>query len=378
MSTTPAVRQPAKSAVLAVSLIFLLIALTIVALLFSQQEDMRPFSPHSTLPNGAGALNTLLENEGISVTMAGTPADAARLADKHSTVLLTPQATAFEESVAKLTQSAAGIVVTGTGTDLTTWGFPGSSTLAIIEAISAGNCANPNAAAAEEIGPINSLYVTSDDFITYDDPADICFTTDAGAAWVRSSEYPNVTLMSDPQFFSNENLDKYGNAAFALRELGSQPKLIWVIGKDRPVFTQQKDTVYTDWMVRILMGLLGVAAVYACYRGRRFGPLVAEPLPVHVPVSEADTGRARLYERANDLAYFADILRANTLTRICPRIGLPPHSSPEDVVSTLSSISKIPDTELTDLLYKRRVTTKKELTELTTQLEYLERKFNAE
>ncbi len=44
---------------------------------------------------------------------------------------------------------------------------------------------------------------------------------------------------------------------------------------------------------------LGMTAlVAALWRGRRFGPLAVEPLPVVVRASEATRGRARLYRRA--------------------------------------------------------------------------------
>ncbi|MDO5024969.1 MAG: DUF4350 domain-containing protein [Trueperella sp.] len=382
MSAATSPRRARRSAAWAIVFAPLLVALIVLALLFTQQEDMRPLSPQSAQPGGAGALSTILEEQGVTVTMAATPQEAAQIAEQHSTVLLTPQATASDESIATLTESAAKVIVTGTDADFAAWGFPGTTTLAFIDTISAVECANPNALAAAQIGPIDSLYLPATDFFkdspdsNTTDLTDTCFAADFGAAWGRSAEYQNVVLLPDPQFLSNQHLAKYGNAAFAVRELGSTPQLIWVIGQDRPEFSGQHDTVYTDWMVRLFWGLLGTIAVYAIYRGRRFGPLVAEPMPVNVPLSEADTGRAQLYERANDPAYLADLLRASTLAKIGPKLGLPQRSSADDVVNTLRSGSKKSAAELSEILYRRQITNKNQLAELTIQLENLEREFD--
>ena len=72
----------------------------------------------------------------------------------------------------------------------------------------------------------------------------------------------------------------------------------------------------------VLLLVAGVAA--AIWRGRRFGPLVAERLPVTVRAAETTEGRARLYAHARDALHAADQLRIGTLGRLGRLLGLGP------------------------------------------------------
>ena len=58
------------------------------------------------------------------------------------------------------------------------------------------------------------------------------------------------------------------------------------------------------------------------WRGRRFGRLVQEPLPVSVRASETVEGLGRLYRAARSRRRAADALRHAARTRMAPRLGL--------------------------------------------------------
>ena len=67
-----------------------------------------------------------------------------------------------------------------------------------------------------------------------------------------------------------------------------------------------------------------VAVLAMLWRGRRLGPLAAEPLPVVVRSAETAEGRARLYQDGRSLDRAAATLRAAALTRLSARLRLGP------------------------------------------------------
>jgi len=73
--------------------------------------------------------------------------------------------------------------------------------------------------------------------------------------------------------------------------------------------------------------VLAAAAAAIVWRGRRFGPLVTEDLPVTVRASETTEGRSRLYARARDTVHAADLLRFGTIERVARALGLGPATS---------------------------------------------------
>ena len=92
-----------------------------------------------------------------------------------------------------------------------------------------------------------------------------------------------------------------GNAALALNLLGAHRTLIWYLPTLDDLASGEPPTIaeLTPPLghARSLLLLVLVALAAAFWRGRRFGPLVVENLPVVVRASETMEGRARLYER---------------------------------------------------------------------------------
>src|SRR4029077_10464304 len=91
------------------------------------------------------------------------------------------------------------------------------------------------------------------------------------------------------------------------------------------------------WMV---VQLWLAVLLIALWKGRRIGPLVAEELPVVIRASETVEGRGRLYRsrRARDRA--AQALRASTLQRLVPRLGLAADTSAPAVVIAVAHRSR--------------------------------------
>jgi hypothetical protein len=122
----------------------------------------------------------------------------------------------------------------------------------------------------------------------------------------------------------------------------------------------------------VLQLCLAVALV-ALWQVRRIGPLVAEDLPVVVRASEAVEGRGRLYRsrRARDRA--AAALRAATLARMLPRLGLGPNASDPAVVQTIAQRVGRDPNELGHWLFGPVPGTDADLVDIARHLDEIER-----
>ncbi len=110
--------------------------------------------------------------------------------------------------------------------------------------------------------------------------------------------------------------------------LGRHPTLVWYMpgigDSDLADSNPSLGELTPPWVspVIVLLLLAGVAA--AIWRGRRFGPLVSERLPVTVRAAETTEGRGRLYAHARDALHAADQLRIGALGRLSRLLGLGP------------------------------------------------------
>ena len=82
--------------------------------------------------------------------------------------------------------------------------------------------------------------------------------------------------------------------------------------------------------------LAGLVAGIA--RGRRFGPLVAERLPVTVRAGETDEGRGRLYAAAHDAPHAAAQLRRGAVRRLAGMVGLGPGDPADRVADAVADL----------------------------------------
>jgi hypothetical protein len=101
--------------------------------------------------------------------------------------------------------------------------------------------------------------------------------------------------------------------------------------------------------------------------------VIAEKLPVIVRASETTEGRGRLYRsrRARDLA--AASLREAATYRIVRRLGLPIDETPQVVTTTVASRIGRNPIEIHHVLFGPVPSDDQQLTNLTRQLDLLER-----
>jgi len=198
-----------------------------------------------------------------------------------------------------------------------------------------------------------------------------------GGALIRYRDHGRtVTAVGSTDFMTNEGLLQAGNAALAMNLAGDRPRLIWyaphrIEGEtSSPASLSDLIPENVTWIV---WQLCLVVLLVALWKGRRSGPLVAEQLPVVVRASETVEGRARLYRsrRARDRA--AAALRAATVQRLLPRLGLGPGAPAPAVVATVARRSGVDAGFVSHQLFGPPPATDNDLLQLARALDEIER-----
>jgi len=340
--------------------------LAVVQLATSRTFSDEPYSPDNRDADGTRAVAQVLRGQGVRVEEVRTPQAAVRALDgAHgaTTLLVTYDSSVPAEQVAVLPGGATDVVLMAPSSELLDRVAP-SVSYAYRDAAGplAAGCADPDAVAAGSLAGSGTGLVSS----TAD--ATSCFVADGAAAMVREG---NVTVLDSVDPFVNARVLEAGNAALALRVLGAHETLVWLTPSPRLMAAEAdgNPASRSTWLVV----LLALGALLVWWRGRRLGPLVAEPLPVVVPSDEVTIGRARLYRRARAAPHAAALLRAGTIDRIASSIGLAPHSDPDQVVGAVARAARRDPHEVRALLYGPAPTTTAALADLTTALDQLAR-----
>lgn len=327
--------------------------------------------PASTAPDGAHALVTLLRDNGVEVIVASSIADVERAA-RPTTLILVAQSQYLTDPVLDELAGAPGdlllvkptartreALLPGVRKTPAPKGFDSSPDCTLREADRAGSV---------RFGPSDS-YRADDGRVVRR-----CY----GGVLIRYRDHGRaVTAVGSTDFMTNGGLLQAGNAALAMNLAGDRPRLIWYA----PQHTEGENSATTSlfglippnvtWLV---WQLFLVVTLVAFWKGRRPGPLVAEELPVVVRASETVEGRARLYRshRARDRA--AAALRAATMQRLLPRLGLGAGAAAPTVVAAAVAQRSRADAGLVSyLLYGPPPATDDDLLQLARALDDIER-----
>lgn len=207
--------------------------------------------------------------------------------------------------------------------------------------------------------------------------AQTCFAPAAGTAGhLAFNGTGDIVALGNPGIMINQNLANRGNAALVFRLLGSKPHLLWytVSLKDIPVAEQAPSLaeLTPKWIFPAASWLLLVAVLGMLWKGRRNGPLVAEPLPVIVKASETLTGRARLYQDARAVGTASHTLRHATLTRLARALRLGAAADPAAVVEAAATATGRPHQQVHALLLGEAPQTEREMLSMAVELTALE------
>lgn len=287
-----------------------------------------PLGADNAGPAGAKAVVEVLRAQGVEVGEVSTFDDARSAARDGATVVVADAAGFLEpERLAELAGSADRLVVIApdfASLDALADGvrLAGSASGPLERA----GCALP---AAERAGTLSD----GQRLLRIDDEARAagwqgCFPD--GEFGVALAEGPSdggrITVVAAPTAFANDTIDEAGNAALALGLLGETAELTWYVPGLEDVDAATAPTLgelTPGWVTPVILLTIALVVAAAVWRGRRFGPLVAEDLLVDVPVAETREGRARLYERSSVRTHALDQLRIGALGRLLGVLKLP-------------------------------------------------------
>lgn len=269
------------------------VVLLVVLLASLRPRSGVPLSSDNPSPSGAQALARVLEAHGVDVRRTGSLA-ALRGAgvDTNTTVLLTndtlvPQDE--QQDFLDIVHEAGTIVVVDPSPQLRDALFD-------------------DEAGASHRGPV--------------------FTS-------SGSERPRMIAVNDPEVLTNASVDEADNARLALTALGEQERLVWIStwnGAGAP--TAGLD--WPRWKTPLTWAAVLSVLLLVLVRGRRFGRLSDEPMPVTVKAIESTRALASLYLRASARDSAATALRDGTASRVGAGLGLAPgHRSPGEVADAL-------------------------------------------
>lgn len=305
--------------------------------------------PESVGDSGAMALAEILRDQGVDVEVFRSRASARAAVDEGSTLVMANPYTLTDEALTQLTEPADRVVFLSSGTHLLSVLDIGENAAPDSAAVAA-DCSAPEFAEVGTIRP-DRLFAPAEGVVG-------CFGTEPDtAAAVLMDERDGATrvLVEGARLLSNAYLAEDGNAALGLALLGQTDHVVWYVPSfdDSDIEAQTPDTLGSltpEWVTPAILLLLLTGLAAAVWRGRRFGPLVAETLPVTVRASETMHGRARLTAKAGDAAHAAEAIRDGSRRRLARRLGLAVNARPEEVADAASDRLRIPRGSLHELL----------------------------
>ncbi|MFD6697491.1 MULTISPECIES: DUF4350 domain-containing protein [unclassified Microbacterium] len=319
--------------VLVVALV-LVVAAAGLLLTSSSPAQRDALDPERPGPGGMQALAQILRQQGVTVEVVRSHADAAARLDDETTLVMSDPSPLTDAAVSQLVDAAHDVVLISPSSrmlrmlDLGAYAFTSSPAR-----VRAG-CDVPAFAHVGTIAP-GQLFLP-------DPGVTACFgdAAEGAAVLIAEGDDGRHAIVDGAALFTNEHLAENGNAALGLALLGARPHVVWYVpsydDSDRTDIDVPKSLadLTPGWVTPVIVLGMITALLAAVWRGRRFGPLVSETLPVTVRASETMLGRARLTAKAADAAHAADALRAGTLSRLAAHLGLAARADPSAVADS--------------------------------------------
>jgi hypothetical protein len=346
---TPRVRADLRRWRAPVVIAVLVVVLSVLLALAQGQRTRGYLDPGAVDPSGAGALASLLEDQGVAVvrvTTAEAARDALYDAEGGSTLLVAAELSPISEEMADVATQQRPAHLVLLGADATTlellapWartdGFalPGEDGPEEVDPACAWDLAT-------RVGPLaaeGQLYATSAQR-----------TSSCWGGYVLDlpegvTGDPATTLVGSGSLLTNDVLADSGNAALGMNLLGRDSTVVWWLpsytdplqagGIDEPVAISD---LVPPWVGIALAQAVVALLVAVWWRGRRLGRVVVEPLPVVVRATETAEGRGRLYRRSGARGRAADVLREASTSRLRALLALPRAAGLDEVVPAVAA-----------------------------------------
>ncbi|MBB5642097.1 DUF4350 domain-containing protein [Cryobacterium roopkundense] len=381
-SITPTLRTSVRRSLFwVVAGVGVLIVALVSAAVLGGQSAGRPLASDSAAPTGGQALAEVLRQQGVTVVPVDslTEARAALSAADDATVFfsdadgfldaqgltelatLAPRTVVAAPDFLALQSLAPEVGFGGVGNK-----SPVPADCTLPAALRAGSLSPDGDTLRIPAGSAGSATLTG------------CFPSDDGAYSVvdRVEGGRDVTLVGDAAVFSNDQIATYGNAALALNLVGASDTVVWYLPTLADVArtgVPSMGELTPGWLTPTLLLLGLVFAAAAIWRGRRFGPLVAENLPVTVKASETMEGRARLYARGNTRLRALDALRIGATQRLAVMVGLGRGAGLSEIVLAVAARTGVPSDQVRAVLVQEQPVGDSDLMRLSARLEQLER-----
>ncbi|MEO3871267.1 DUF4350 domain-containing protein [Nonomuraea sp. B12E4] len=315
------------------------VLVSVIALLVGPDRGpSRPLDPDDTTLAGSKALAELLRARGVTVDRVDSVRDAADLAATGDRLLLITDMMYFDEFSLSRIPGDRLIVGNVFGLEVLAPGVrtrPGQVRARSREP----ECSLPAAVAA------GSAYMGG---FAFHGPSGTtgCYRFGGGSTLISFPDSGRtITVVGDGSFMSNQRLAEDGNAALAINLLDTGRPVTWLVRPDNPprrdlTAGESRRSIYDLMPAGIVWALFMsviALALTAFWRGRRLGPVVTEKLPVIVRAAETVEGRGRLYRARRARQRAADSLRAGTIDRLTPRLGLGSGAGAHEVVAALAA-----------------------------------------
>ncbi|MBT2500273.1 DUF4350 domain-containing protein [Agromyces sp. ISL-38] len=342
-----------------------------------------PLGADNPAPLGSMALVEVLRDHGVSVTESRSLESAVDAAERGATVVLYDEFALLDESrLDRIAGVAERLVVVEPGFSALEALAPGVRLAGVASGpIDDVACELPAAERAGSLGDGQRLLTVDDDARAAGWQG--CFRDEEFGFALVSGEGDDggkVTLVAATTVFANESIDDAGNAALAIGLTGGSDELVWYLPGLGDVDAAEAPSIAEltpGWVSPVMVLLIAVVVAAGIWRGRRFGPLVTENLPVHVPAGETSEGRARLYARSAARGRALDQLRIGAIGGIAEALKLPRAAELGAVTDAAARATGRDEASVRRLLVDTEPGDDHDLIELAAELDVLEREVRA-
>jgi hypothetical protein len=335
--------------------------------------------PESRGPDGAAAVVELLREGGVDVVIARDRASAreALTTASPATLVTADSPLLGDDTLREVVDAASDVVLIDPRARAVDIVLPGALSEGFApEAPVAPECASEVAIRAGQVVPGRLLQPGTAAGLT------ACYPAGEGYGLLIGGSAAGgvASALDGREIVINSALAQNGNAALALGLMGRLPTVVWYSpGIDDADIAAEPTLgeLTPGWVTPAIVVLAAAAIAAAIWRGRRFGPLVVEDLPVTVRASETMEGRARLYARGRDTGHAADALRVGAAGRLARMLGLGRSADVHTIADAAADRTGAPRARVRALLVDDVPGTEKDLVAISDGLDDLERAVRA-